>query len=179
MLGAEPHHLHQLLDPALALVSGRDVVDGERLTEDRSDPASRVQRSVRILEDHLHVPAQRAHLATPELRDVLTFEYDLARRGGLKSRHETRERRLATAALSYETEGLTGTDLRGSPLRLRAPWSCPCPRPPPFTGKCLTTSLTSRRTSLRSTGVVTAGATAVTPSPISGAVIRLGYTRPG
>ena len=40
-----------------------DAVDDERLADDRADRLARVQRRVRVLEDHLHLAAQRLQLA--------------------------------------------------------------------------------------------------------------------
>ena len=88
---------------------------GEWLTEDRPDPATRVERSVGILEDHLDVATYRAHPLTSELGDVLALEEDLTRRRWLKGRHQTRERRLAASALPDETERLALADLRLTP----------------------------------------------------------------
>ena len=39
------------------------LVDHERLADDRADRLARVQRRVRVLEDHLHLAPQRHHLA--------------------------------------------------------------------------------------------------------------------
>ena len=60
VLGVEADELHQLLDPLLALGAAGDAVDGERVADDRADPAARVERAVGVLEDHLHLAAVAA-----------------------------------------------------------------------------------------------------------------------
>ena len=58
----------------------RELVDGQRLADDRADRHARVQRRVRILEDDLHVARQRAQLVAAQRGDVLALEPHLARR---------------------------------------------------------------------------------------------------
>ena len=43
----------------------RQIVDGQRLADDRADRHARIERGVRILEDDLHVAAERAQRARP------------------------------------------------------------------------------------------------------------------
>ena len=47
------------------------MVDPQRVLEDRPDPLARIERRVRVLEDHLHVTAKRAKLSLRERRDVV------------------------------------------------------------------------------------------------------------
>ena len=79
VLRVEADELHQLLDPPLALRARGGVVDGERVADDRADPAARVQRAVRVLEDHLDLAAVRAHRRRGKLGDVVPVEHDPAR----------------------------------------------------------------------------------------------------
>ena len=54
----------QLLHPrAHRLPPSPQVVDLDRLGDDVADRHARVERGVRVLEDHLHVAAHLAHLA--------------------------------------------------------------------------------------------------------------------
>ena len=63
VLRVEPDRVHQLLDRPLALALARlELVDRERLADDRADRLARVQRRVRVLEDHLHLAPQRLEL---------------------------------------------------------------------------------------------------------------------
>ena len=79
VLGVEPDDVHQLLDAALALALALlHPVDHERLADDRADRLARVQRRVRVLEDHLHLAAQRLELCAVRVRDLLAVEADRA-----------------------------------------------------------------------------------------------------
>ena len=60
VLGVEPDDLEQLLDAALALRVGARAVDLERLGDDEADALARVERGVRVLEDHLTWRRKRA-----------------------------------------------------------------------------------------------------------------------
>src|SRR4051812_25304718 len=66
VLGVEPDLLHQLLDLRLqpaARLAVVEAVDAERLADDRADRLARVERRVRVLEDHLHLATERLELA--------------------------------------------------------------------------------------------------------------------
>src|SRR3989449_5216330 len=56
-----------------------ELVNHEGLADDRPDRHSRIERRVRVLEDDLHLLAERAQRALVERRDVLCPEPDLAR----------------------------------------------------------------------------------------------------
>jgi hypothetical protein len=75
VLAREPHALHEV-GRALRDVGLRHAVQRERAAEDLGDALARVQRGERVLEDHLHVAAQRPHLAAPGPRDVAPAEGD-------------------------------------------------------------------------------------------------------
>ena len=67
VLRVEPDPVHQVLHRALALALALvHAVDRERLADDRADRAPRVQRRVRVLEDHLHLAPQRLDVARAE-----------------------------------------------------------------------------------------------------------------
>ncbi len=111
VLGVEPDHLqhplHFLLDPALGL----DALEPEGSADDRADGVPRVQRRVRVLEDHLHVPAHRTHSAHPEVSDVLALELDLAAGRFEQPGDQPPHRRLAAAGLAHDAQRLAGLDL--------------------------------------------------------------------
>jgi len=60
VLGIEPDLFHELLHEAKALVALCQAVDLEGVADDGADPPARVERSVRVLEHHLHAPPERA-----------------------------------------------------------------------------------------------------------------------
>ena len=68
VLRVQTDDLEQLLDAPLALRRRADAVELERLADDEADALARVERRVRVLEDHHHVPPQRAHLAAARAR---------------------------------------------------------------------------------------------------------------
>jgi hypothetical protein len=53
----EPDTIHHLGDAPAPLGPRPDSVDAQRLRDDRPDRTARVQRGIRILEDHLHLAA--------------------------------------------------------------------------------------------------------------------------
>ena len=61
VVGLQADRLEQLHDAVFhRLLRRRELVDGERLADDRADLQPRIERGVGILEDDLHVAAQRA-----------------------------------------------------------------------------------------------------------------------
>ncbi len=61
------------------LLLGADLPDVERLGHDVDDPPARVERGDRVLEDHLHLRAQRAQVAAARASQLGVAEDDLAR----------------------------------------------------------------------------------------------------
>ena len=83
VLGGEAHRLEQLYDALLALATASgELVDDERLADDRSHRHPRVQGGVGVLEDDLHLLADLAERPLVEGGDVPILEPDFAR-GGL------------------------------------------------------------------------------------------------
>ena len=107
VLRVEPDQLHQLLHAALALVGRRRCrgsTNGSPMIE--PDPAPRVQRAVRVLEDHLDVPAQRAHLPAGQRGDVVAVEHHRPRRQVVEPGEAAGQRRLAAAGLADQSQRL-------------------------------------------------------------------------
>ncbi len=106
VLRVETDDLEQLLDAALDLGFGAELVHLQRLGDDEADALARVQRRVRVLEDHHHLAAERAHLRAREIGDVVAAELDRAA-GRIEQLHDAaRHRRLATARLADDAERL-------------------------------------------------------------------------
>ena len=88
VLGVETNAVHQLTDLLAPLVGlARLTMDDERLGDDRTDRFTRIERRVRILDDHLCVTSQRRKLAAIKVRDLLALEEDLAS-GRLEQPHD-------------------------------------------------------------------------------------------
>ena len=86
-----------------------EAVHGEALGDDLRDRHARGERAVGVLEDHLHVAAERAELGVLPALDVLAEEDDAAL--GRDEAHDgEREGGLAGAGLADDAEGLAGAD---------------------------------------------------------------------
>src|SRR6185437_3298495 len=109
-LGPQPHLLEQRDDPLLERAAFRDPVQPERLADDRAGRHPRVERRVRVMEDHVHVPAQRAHLAPREVGDVGAEDADRPV-GRLDEAHDAvADGRLAAARLADQADELARAD---------------------------------------------------------------------
>src|SRR5690606_6710530 len=91
--------------------AGREPVHDETLADDVADAHSRVEGSSRVLEDHLHPPAQLSLLPRPRPLDVDAVELDAAGRGTREPRDKTCGRRLAGARLADEAEGASASEV--------------------------------------------------------------------
>ena len=78
VLGVEADQLEQLLDGALDPAGRLDLLQPERGADDGADRVPGIERGVGILEDHLDLAPQRAHLALPQMGDVMAVDHDLA-----------------------------------------------------------------------------------------------------
>jgi hypothetical protein len=76
VLGVQSHEFEQILYRRADAAGGIDVLNAEWGTDDGADGVPRIQRRVWVLEDHLDVSAQRAHLGGWEVRDVAAVEDD-------------------------------------------------------------------------------------------------------
>src|SRR2546427_1860743 len=74
----EAHDAQQLLHALGLLPASCQVMDLERLADDVAHRHPRVQRGVRILEDHLHPPAHPAHLLAAERGELDAVELHLS-----------------------------------------------------------------------------------------------------
>src|SRR3546814_7448279 len=92
--------------PVLARLAVRlDAVDEHRLGYDVADLHARVQRAVRILEDHLHAPPPGDQFPLPQLPQILSLVQDLPRGRPFQLQDAAAGRRLAAAGLADESQG--------------------------------------------------------------------------
>src|SRR5436190_1465816 len=113
VLRREADGLEQLLDLLTALASVADAVDLQRRGDDRTDALARIEARVRILEDDLHLLAERSQVAPAELADRATAELDVAG-GRFEQAHDRpAERGLAASGLADEPERLALVDGEG------------------------------------------------------------------
>ena len=81
------------------------MVGFQRLGNDIAHRHAGVQRSIRILEDHLHVAAHRLHLAGLEVGDILPVEDDLALRRLINADDGACAAAFAAARLANQAKG--------------------------------------------------------------------------
>ena len=80
------------------------------LGQSTADSEAWIERGIGVLEDHLHMPAQRPQLAPAERREVQAHEPNAPAGRGIQPQERAAERRLATAALADQTERLVPPD---------------------------------------------------------------------
>jgi hypothetical protein len=102
--------LQQLLDPAGALGAREVLVGVEGLSDALRDHHRRVERGVRVLEDHLHRAADGAQLGAAQPRDVLPVDADAAAGGLDEPQHRPPGGGLARARLAHQPERLPLAD---------------------------------------------------------------------
>ena len=91
----------------------RKAVYREWLGNDIGDPQPRIERSIRVLKDRLHLPANAAEIVARERGDVAAHEDDSA---GLKigePQETSRQGRLAAAGFADDAEGFSAMELEG------------------------------------------------------------------
>ena len=85
-----------------------DAVDGHRFGDRASHPEPRIERLVRILEDHLHPPPEPARLGAGDRAHVDTVDQDRAPVAGTSPHGRERRRGLAAARLADQRDELAG-----------------------------------------------------------------------
>src|ERR1700760_1257856 len=116
VLRVESDQLHDLLDPLLAVRAVGDAVDRERVTDDRPDPAARVQRAVRVLKNHLHVTPVGTHPTTRQSADVVAVEGDLPGGDVVQPHDAAGQGGLAAPGPADQSQGLPASDLQADVL---------------------------------------------------------------
>ena len=116
VLGVEADAGHQVLDLGLDATRRLDALHLERRGDDATDGVPRVERRVRVLEDHLHLATQGDHRATVQVGDVPALELDLPA-GRVQQLHDRAAGgRLAAAGLADDAQCLAGHDVEGDLL---------------------------------------------------------------
>ena len=112
----------------------------DRLADDVADLHARVQRAVRVLEDHLDAPAQRQQSVALQLRDVDAVVEDLA--GGRRpAAASAAGRGLAAAALADQAQRLAAADVKSMPSTAFTSPTSRARQMPSVIGKCMLQSL--------------------------------------
>ena len=113
MSGRKANDLEQLLCLLQTLALAHLGVNKQRLANNVLHLHARIERSVRILEHHLHLGAQRTNLLLGELRHVFALKENLSLVGLDEVVDQTAGSGLTTAGLAYERERLAGHDVKG------------------------------------------------------------------
>ena len=113
VVGIEPDLPEELRDAIAPLGLVAPAVDDERLRDDALDRHPRVQRSVGILKDDLHVPAEPPELAVSHRADVLAAEEHLAVRRLDEAEDAAPHGRFPGTGLADEAERLAPRDREG------------------------------------------------------------------
>jgi hypothetical protein len=88
-------------------------MDQKRFTNDVANPHPWIQRTERILIDHLHAASQWAHLVWFEVSDVVPLELDQATGQGLHPQHSKCGSRFAASTFTHQAKGLAVPQLKG------------------------------------------------------------------
>src|SRR6185312_1447527 len=94
----EPDAYQQFIDPSGCLCRGPgQPVEAQRLAQNFSDPHARIERRIRILENHLQASTQRADRRCRGLGDVVAGETDPSRSWLMDAHHQSGECRLTAS----------------------------------------------------------------------------------
>jgi hypothetical protein len=109
----QPHLAQKIVDLLLEVgLVLRQTEGTDRLGDDVEHAPARIEAGIRILEDHLHAPAERRHVgATAAVGHVVAVDLDAARRRRIETDHEARHRGFAAARFTHQGEGLALGDL--------------------------------------------------------------------
>jgi hypothetical protein len=118
-----------------------------RLRDDEADALARVQRRVRVLEDHHHLAPDRPHLGAREVRDVAALEDHAAAGRVEQAHHAARHRRLAAARLADDAERLALLDREADAVDRLHRRDLLLEDDPARDGKCFSRSSTTRSSS--------------------------------
>src|SRR5262245_47117140 len=138
VLRVEADQCHQLVHARHTRCTTRQAMNVERIADDVAYAAPRVKRAIRILERHLHPPAEWLEFGMRRRGDVRAVEDDLTRGEVVEAHNAAGERRLS--------QPVSPTSASVSPRRtsrLTSLTACTfsrdrVKRPPLFTGNSFT-----------------------------------------
>ncbi len=102
--GVQADRLERGGDPGAAFAARRASERGERLGDDPFDPLPRVERTVRILENHLHVLAKGAQFAMRNIEQRTPLEPHIAGIGLVERKGDPAQGRFAGPQLADDAE---------------------------------------------------------------------------
>ena len=110
-VGVETHQVEQLPHAPAPAAGVAVAVPDQRFLDDVGDAPARVERAVRVLEHHLHVPPGAFQPAPPQAHQFGALEPHRAGLGSRGLHHAPGQRRLARAGLPHDAEGLPGIEV--------------------------------------------------------------------
>ena len=112
VLRVQSNDVEKLADTLNALLFGAHAVNGHGLGHDLADGHTRIERSIRILEDELHLATHVLDLMFAHLGNIFALEEHLTG-GRLGQTHNGTARRGLTATrLTNQTKGLARINLK-------------------------------------------------------------------
>src|SRR5207247_5832696 len=115
-LAAQADLVEERHDLRVELAAARQAVKAKWLADDLAARHARVQRRVRVLEDHVHLAPQWPHLPAREVGHLDTADPDPTRRRLAEADDAVRDRRLAGAGLADEAEHLARANRERDPV---------------------------------------------------------------
>ena len=110
---AQPDLSQELHHPLFPFGPAHGGVDGKGLTDNVGDGLFRVERRIRVLEDHLHRFAVPSERRAAQGGDVLAIDDDRAPGRVDETDHQPGQGGLSRSALAHETQGPPGVDPQG------------------------------------------------------------------
>ena len=111
--GVHAHQLQQFGHPLPQRRPLQHTMDHQRLSDDLLHRMARVERGVRVLEDHLHFGPQAAQFLRAEPSKILPIQDHLSGSGAVELQDGAPGGGFAAAALTHQAQGLPALDLEG------------------------------------------------------------------
>jgi hypothetical protein len=115
-LAPETHLVEEVRNPVVELPPTREPVQLQRLADDLTARQARVERRVRVLEDHVQISPVRPQLAPRQVRDVVPVETDRSRGRLDQAQDAVGDGRLPAAGLADQAEHLARRERERDPV---------------------------------------------------------------
>ena len=112
VLGSQTDQLQQLADARASRRLRRgESMQHQGLAQHGAHRHARIERGVGILEDHLHVPALRAHPRLRQAEQILAIEAHASARWFEQAQHQPADRRLAATRFAHDCQRFARVDM--------------------------------------------------------------------
>ena len=119
VLGVQSDNVQQLADALDTLLLGTHAMNGHGLGDDLADGHAGIQRSIRILEDKLHLATHVLDLMLAHLGNIFTLEEHFACRRLGQAHDGTARGGLTATRLADQAKGLTRINLERNVIHSR------------------------------------------------------------